>query len=95
MPIDFPNNPSINDTYTVYGRTHTYNGTGWVAAGTLNRAGATGSLGATGATGPIGATGIGATGATGPTGSTGPLGATGPSGTTTGKAIAMAIIFGG
>jgi len=66
MPVmDFPSNPSVGQTYQVFGKTYTYNGTGWIASGQLNRAGATGSLGATGATG------AGLTGATGPTGATG------------------------
>jgi hypothetical protein len=70
MPVmDFPSNPSVGQTYQVFGKTYTYNGTGWIASGQLNRAGATGSLGATGITG-----------STGLTGSTGPTGATGPQG---------------
>lgn len=63
----------------------------WVQA-----AGADGVTGATGPSGgPIGATGP--AGADGTNGSTGPTGATGPAGagTSTGKSIAMAMIFGG
>lgn len=51
-----------------------------------------------GATGLTGATGIGATGATGAQGATGITGATGAAGAggvTTGKSIAMSIVFGG
>ena len=63
----------------------------WVQA-----AGADGVMGATGPSGgPIGATGP--AGTNGTNGSTGPTGATGPAGagTSTGKSIAMAMIFGG
>lgn len=30
MPLDFPNTPSTNDTYSSGGRTWQYNGTSWV-----------------------------------------------------------------
>jgi hypothetical protein len=30
MPIDFPNSPTLNDTYSAGGRTWSYNGTTWV-----------------------------------------------------------------
>ena len=30
MAINFPNNPSVNDTYTVGGTTYTWDGTAWV-----------------------------------------------------------------
>ena len=30
MPLDFPNSPSTNDTYSAGGRTWYYNGTTWV-----------------------------------------------------------------
>lgn len=30
MPLDFPNTPSTNDTYSAGGRTWIYNGTTWV-----------------------------------------------------------------
>jgi hypothetical protein len=29
MPLDFPNNPALNDTYSFNGRTWSYNGTAW------------------------------------------------------------------
>lgn len=29
MPLSFPNNPAVNDTYTVDGKTWKWNGTGW------------------------------------------------------------------
>jgi hypothetical protein len=70
------------------------------AIGSTGPIGSTGSEGATGATGigATGATGIGATGAQGATGSQGLTGATGAAGggdgISTGKAIAMAIVFG-
>ena len=67
------------------------------ASGVDGSTGATGLMGSTGATGvngSTGATGLGSTGATGIQGATGATGPTG-SGVTTGKAIAMAMIFGG
>ena len=74
--FNFPNSPSVNDTYTANGSTYTWNGTKWVRTSP--------SLGAQGATGPTGAQGAqgatGATGAQGATGSTGAQGATGPTG---------------
>ena len=33
MPLDFPNSPSTNDTYSAGGRTWYYNGTTWVLSG--------------------------------------------------------------
>jgi hypothetical protein len=67
-------------------------------AGPTGPTGANGAVGPTGPTGdlgPTGPTGAASTvaGPTGPTGSIGPTGPTGP-GVTTGKAIAMAMIFG-
>jgi hypothetical protein len=62
------------------------------AAGTNGAVGPTGPTGALGPTGPTGAASSVA-GPTGPTGSLGPTGPTGP-GVTTGKSIAMAMIFG-
>lgn len=32
MPIDFPNSPSLNDTFTSSGKTWTFNGTAWIIA---------------------------------------------------------------
>ena len=71
MPIDFPSNPVLNQSYVAFNKTFVFNGTGWVTSGAI-------SPGATGATGPIGATGI--IGSTGPSGS--PGGATGLAGAT-------------
>ena len=62
------------------------------AAGTNGAVGPTGPTGALGPTGPTGAASSVA-GPTGPTGSLGPTGPTG-SGVTTGKSIALAMIFG-
>ena len=61
MPIDFPNSPSVNDTYTAGGVTWIWTGTVWNTVTT--------AVGATGPTGPTGAAG-----ALGPTGPTGPAG---------------------
>jgi len=80
MPIDIPNSPSVNDTYTVGDRTWRFNGTTWDAVLYSAPTGPTGPTGAVGATGPAGATG--ATGATGAVGATGPAGATGATGPT-------------
>lgn len=97
MSLGFPTNPANNATYSVGARTWKFiEGKGWylLASG----AGATGPIGPTGATGPAGPTGPagGPTGATGPSGVPGTVGATGAAGgVTTGKAIAMAIVFGG
>lgn len=85
MPINFPNNPSLNATFSVNSITYTWDGEKWLA-GITSIAGATGAtgIGATGATGtagPAGSTGAtGAQGSTGATGSTGPVGATGATG---------------
>ncbi|NDF74636.1 MAG: hypothetical protein EB114_10695 [Betaproteobacteria bacterium] len=62
MPINFPNNPSVNQTFQVNYLTYTWDGQKWLAGVTAGATGATGA-GATGATGAIGTTG--ATGATG------------------------------
>jgi len=79
--IDFPNSPTINDTFTVSDRTWIYAGNGvWNTLETEVLTGPTGPTGPTGATGPTGPTG--ATGLTGDTGPTGPTGATGLTGDT-------------
>jgi hypothetical protein len=76
MPIDFPNTPTVGDTYTFGTQTYIWNGTAW-------RLVRTSAVGPTGPTGPAGAdsTAVGSTGPTGPEGSTGP---TGPASTVTG-----------
>jgi hypothetical protein len=75
--FDFPNSPSVNDTYSANGMTFTWNGTKWNRTspdvGAQGATGPTGAQGATGATGAQGATAAqGAQGATGSTGPTGP-----------------------
>ena len=47
--FDFPNSPSVNDTYSANGMTFTWNGTMWKRTSP--------SVGAQGATGPTGSTG--------------------------------------
>lgn len=83
MPIDFPNNPVLNQEFTAAGKTWKWNGFAWDAI-TLTPVGATGATGPKGNPGnPGGATGAtGSTGATGATGATGLDGATGATGAT-------------
>lgn len=77
MPITFPPNPTVNQTYTDdNSRVWLYNGRGWTR--TLVGAGATGATGATGIQGNIGP--VGATGTNGTIGIDGATGATGPAG---------------
>ena len=92
--FNFPNSPSVNDTYTANGMTFTWNGTKWNRTSPdVGAQGATGPTGSQGATGPTGAQGAtaaqgaqgaqghqGATGATGSQGATGPTGAQGATG---------------
>lgn len=54
MAIDFPNSPSVNDTYVVDGRTWIWTGSVWNIIG---QGGPTGPIGPTGPTGNIGPTG--------------------------------------
>jgi hypothetical protein len=70
--IDFPNSPTLNQTYTNGIQTYSWNGTAWRLVRTS----------AVGPTGPTGAPGLDSTaiGATGPQGPTGPQGITGPTG---------------
>jgi hypothetical protein len=68
MPINFPNNPDVNDTFLYDSILYTWDGVSWGA--TI----APGEIGPTGPTGPKGEDGtIGVDGATGPTGPTGPV----------------------
>ena len=77
--FNFPNSPSVNDTYSANGMTFTWNGTKWERTSpSVGAQGATGPTGPTGSTGAQGATA--AQGAQGATGSTGAQGATGPTG---------------
>ena len=71
--FDFPNSPSLNDTYAANGFTYKWNGTKWVRSSP--------SIGAQGGTGPTGAQG--AAGAQGNAGAQGATGSTGPSGSAT------------
>ena len=54
MPIDFPDVPSVNDTFTVGDRTWQWTGDVWESVPTLGPTGPTGPDGATGPTGPTG-----------------------------------------
>ena len=93
MAIDFPNNPTVNQQFTVGQTTWYWTGAVWRllisegVQGDLGPTGPTGPIGITGPTGPTGpvSTVPGPTGPTGPTGPistvpgpTGPIGATGP-----------------
>jgi hypothetical protein len=88
MPIDFPNSPELDDTFTVGDQTWVWDGFVWRISITQGATGPTGPTGPsvtgpTGPTGPIGATGpTGSTGPTGALGPTGPTGALGPTGST-------------
>jgi len=64
MSINFPNGPSVNDTYTFQGRTWTWTGSAWridVNSTATGYTGSTGSTGALGYTGSKGDTGLGFT----------------------------------
>jgi hypothetical protein len=84
MPIDFPNSPTLNQTFTVGDQTWYWDGLVWRISMAQGATGPTGPIGPTGPTGPTGSTGPTSTvpGPTGPTGSTGPLGPTGSTGST-------------
>ena len=53
MPLDYPLNPSLNQVYTISGRTWVWDGLAWSLTD-VGAVGATGSTGVTGATGPEG-----------------------------------------
>ena len=61
MSINFPNSPSLNQTYVFGNITWVWNGSAWdkvsTASGYLGATGPRGATGATGATGPQGVTG--------------------------------------
>jgi hypothetical protein len=90
MPIDFPDDPALDELFTVGNQTWYWDGAVWRIAEAQGEMGPTGPLGPTGPqgipgpTGPTGTTGptgpFGPTGSTGPTGPTGPTGSTGPTG---------------
>lgn len=79
MAINFPDAPTLGDTYTYNTQTYIWNGTAWriVRTSAVGPTGPTGpiseELGPTGPTGPSGPTGPAST-VTGPTGPTGPQG---------------------
>ena len=77
--IDFPNDPTVGQTYTNGIQTYQWNGTAW----RLVRTSAVGPTGPTGAPG-LDSTAIGATGPTGPEGVTGPTGPEGAASTVIG-----------
>jgi microcystin-dependent protein len=81
MAINFPDNPTVDDLFTVNDRTWKWTGSTWITVEALTL-GPTGPTGAIGPTGPTGAdsTVTGPTGSTGPTGPTGAGGAQGPQG---------------
>ena len=66
MPIDFPNTPSVNDLYTVGGRTWRWTGSVWKSV-TATIVGPTGPTGGAGPTGPEGTFTVYPTAPTGPT----------------------------
>ena len=82
--FDFPNSPSVGNTYTANGVTFQWNGSVWTrysaSSGAQGSTGPTGAQGAVGSTGAQGATGSG--GSTGSQGATGAQGATGSGGST-------------
>lgn len=88
MSIDFPDNPTLNQEFTVSGTTWIWSGISWnVVRIPTGAIGPTGATGPTGPQGPSGAASIvpgptGPTGATGPAGEIGATGATGPVGAT-------------
>lgn len=76
---NFPDSPSVNDTYTYGDRTWRWTGVYWEAVESTIE-GPTGPVGPTGPQGEVGPTGPEVTGPTGPEGPTGPTGSTGPTG---------------
>lgn len=81
MPLDFPQSPTVGQSYTLTGRTWIWDGAGWGLTD-IGAQGATGATGVAGPTGPAGSNGtIGVDGATGATGATGAPGTAGSPGT--------------
>jgi uncharacterized protein YcnI len=58
MPIDFPNSPSVDSTFTSGNTTWRWSGTAWKVVRDIAPTGATGQTGPTGVTGSTGPTGI-------------------------------------
>ena len=58
MPIDFPNSPSVDSTFTSGNTTWRWSGSAWKVVRNLAPTGATGQTGPTGLTGSTGPTGI-------------------------------------
>ena len=67
--INYPSNPTASQVYTFGGSSWRYNGSAWVAIGTVGPQGFQGPSGPQGTNGTIGVNGS--------TGSQGPIGATG------------------
>lgn len=86
--IDFPNSPTVGQTFAVDGRTWIWTGTVWQSLGSAGLPGPTGPAGPTGLTGPAGP--IGPQGASGPVGATGPTGSQGPQGVATSFPLSQA-----
>jgi len=87
MSIDFPNSPSLNDTFSSGPRSWQWDGIAWrLSNASIGPQGPTGPVGPTGPIGETGPTGADSfvTGPTGPQGEIGPTGPTGPSGGPTG-----------
>lgn len=89
MPIDFPTNPTLNQTYTFGSRTWSWNGSAWdnvtTTLGPTGAQGTQGLQGTQGIQGLVGIQGFGfsqSQGTTGIQGLTGIQGNTGPQGTT-------------
>lgn len=87
MPLNFPDNPAVDQVFTSGLQSWKWSGTTWNLVATPGPTGATGPQGPTGPQGlqgPQGATGpkgdTGSVGPTGPQGATGATGATGPQG---------------
>lgn len=90
MAIDFPNSPTLNDTYSVGGKTWYYDGTGWSLRSVLTTSGTitTGDLADNAVTNAKLASGAAVA-------NLGFTPANAATAATTGKAIAMSIVFGG